>query len=625
MTEIENLEAQLQQTTDNQQRIDVLNRLIRILGRQDLARSIQLLDEATVLVDNDLPVESELRRRAEYHLNHALVDAMRGHYEEAISHARETLAFQTEGLLGGNAQELIGICHVRLGNPSEALAALMKALEIAIATADIELEANVYNSLAILYVNLGEHPNGATYFQKSLELSCRIGDRMSEVRALVNLCMSYRDLKEYDKSLSHGYQGLRLARELNVPRLEMGCLSNLGNTYIALGEPEKAFAHFQSATQLAEQLGKIPEQAIILLSIARAYMLENQYALAKSYASLVLEVGRVHKQPGAQFEAHEMLATLYKIEGDFATALEHFEAFHFIKEQIFNHEADEKLKQLEVTHRTETAQRDAEIYQLRYVELQREITERERAQKALIHAQKLESLGILAGGVAHDFNNLLMGISGQIDLALHHLDAMHPATKNLLKANSSVEKAANLARKMLAYSGRGHFQVVRCRAKDLLEENRGVWQDIIGTECRLSMLLAPNSCCIEIDKHQLEQLFVNLLLNAVEAQATEITIQTTCRHIDENDSHFWQYTALPLPAGQYLQLTVMDNGRGMDGETLERVFDPFFTTKFTGRGLGMAAVLGIVRGHNGGITISSQLEQGTSLQIVLPTAVCEVQ
>jgi len=635
MNEIEILESQLQTTTNRYGRVKILNQLIWALGRKDLARSTFLLDEVASLIqraqehDTQSTSSIPIALTVAYQVNAALLASYTGDYEDAIRHAQDVLtqsASHRDELSCCKALEIIGICHIRLGNPSDALEQLLEALRIARALDDQERQATIYNIFAILYVNLGDHANGAIYFQKSLALSRQIGDRVSEARALVNLCMSYCDLGEHAKSVACGEQSLDLARRLELPTMEMWASSNLANTYVALGEAARAFTYFQQASMLAEEVGDIPEQANTLLGMARAFLQKEQHALAKSYATLVLEIGQTHKQLGIQFEAHEILAAICKVEGDFAAALQHFEAFHYIKERIFNKEADEKLKQLEVAHRTGTAQRDAEIYQLRYVELQHEITEREHAQKALLHAQKLESLGVLAGGVAHDFNNLLVGILGQIDLALHKLDKSHPAERNLIKANYAVEQAATLARKMLAYSGRGHFRVDQCSLTELISDNQELWQGILGSHCKLHCELpeqesAEEHCLVEIDKNQIEQMFLNLLTNAAEADARNVTICLTRCVVDTQDFHYWQYTAQPLTNGRYIQIIITDDGCGMDSSVLDRLFDPFFTTKFTGRGLGMAASLGIIRGHGGGITAQSQPTVGTSFDIVLPMAV----
>lgn len=624
INQIEILEAELQKALAPVQRFTVLNQLIWALCPIDSGRAALLLADVEQLLAAN---QGRFDQRAllDYRVNQAFWRHYQGDYEEALALAQTVIAAPSVGsqsLTRGKALEVATICSIRLGKLSAALALLTEALAIAVDLGEQTREATLYNLFAILYVNLGEHAKGALYFEKSLHLARTIGDSYSEVRALSNLCMSYKDLGRYAEALTAGQAGLALARQYHYRPSEMWALRNLANTYVACGDSETAFLYFQQAAQLANENGDDFDQAATMLSMARAFYQEGKNALAKSYAQLVLEIAEQSKQQGFQFEAHELLAALYKAEGDYRQALTHFEAFHTIKEIIFNKEAADKLKQLEVAYHTEAAQRDAEIYHLRYVELQHEIVERERTQKALVQAQKLESLGVLAGGVAHDFNNLLVGILGQTELALRKLPPDHPARKNLVKVNEAAERAANLSLKMLAYSGKGRFEVVRCTLSELFAANQQLWASASGSHCTLRFDSPPCDPLLEIDRGQIEQLLTNLIMNAAEAGAKLITVRTTCYTIHEqsnaDDALFWQYTAQPLAPGRYLLLTVTDDGEGIAPDLLEKIFDPFFSTKFAGRGLGLAASLGIVRGHQGGITVQSQPGSGTTFRILLP-------
>jgi two-component system, cell cycle sensor histidine kinase and response regulator CckA len=163
---------------------------------------------------------------------------------------------------------------------------------------------------------------------------------------------------------------------------------------------------------------------------------------------------------------------------------------------------------------------------------------------------------------------------------------------------------------------------VRCTVIELLAANEQLWSSAIGSYCELRFDVTTCDPLLEIDKGQIEQLLTNLIMNAAEADAKLIVVRTTCHAIGDgssaNDAHFWQYTAQPLAPGQYILITVTDDGVGIACDMLERIFDPFFTTKFTGRGLGLAASLGIVRGHQGAITVQSQPGVGTTFHILLP-------
>lgn len=251
----------------------------------------------------------------------------------------------------------------------------------------------------------------------------------------------------------------------------------------------------------------------------------------------------------------------------------------------------------------------------------RDVSERKQAEEVLRHAQKMESLGVLAGGVAHDFNNLLSAILGQATLALAKSPPPNPARNHIEKLVKGVERAADLTRQLLAYSGRGQFSLEILYLNDLLEQNLHLMEAAIAKNVRLQLALAEPLLAVEADRGQMQQVIMNVVLNAAEAIGNRpgtVTITTGIQQISEADDIYWQITNQPLPAGRYVFLDVQDNGCGMSEETLRRIFDPFFTTKFTGRGLGLAAVLGIVRGHKGGLRVTSQQGRGSLFRLLFP-------
>jgi len=248
--------------------------------------------------------------------------------------------------------------------------------------------------------------------------------------------------------------------------------------------------------------------------------------------------------------------------------------------------------------------------------------EKRQMEAQLLHTQKLESLGVLAGGIAHDFNNILMSIIGNADLALRRLNRESPAVDNLQKIGDAAERAADLAKQMLAYSGKGKFVLEHIHLNKLLEDMLHMLQVSISKKAVLRLNLLPDLPTVEADTTQIRQIVMNLVINASEAigdRSGVIAITTGSMDCDDNYlKSVWLVEN--LPAGRYVYLEVADSGCGMDRETMSKIFDPFFTTKFTGRGLGMAAVLGIVRGHKGVIKVYSEPGKGTTFKILLPAS-----
>ncbi len=244
--------------------------------------------------------------------------------------------------------------------------------------------------------------------------------------------------------------------------------------------------------------------------------------------------------------------------------------------------------------------------------------ERERERQAqLLDSARLESLGIMAGGIAHDFNNLLVGILGNACLLAEtaHKDD-RPFVEDIVLA---AERAAALTNQMLAYSGRGRFVVEVLDLNTLIQENLTLLRTSISRSISVDIQLCPGGCLVEVDRTQIHQLIMNLLINASEAlgdRPGNVAIRTTV--IERQDSRFSAHLHTLVPAGGYALLEVEDNGVGMTPETLKKIFDPLFTTKFTGRGLGLAAVLGIVKGHHGEIEVESCPGVGTSFRVLPP-------
>jgi PAS domain S-box-containing protein len=248
--------------------------------------------------------------------------------------------------------------------------------------------------------------------------------------------------------------------------------------------------------------------------------------------------------------------------------------------------------------------------------------ERKQREAQMQRAQKLESLGVLAGGIAHDFNNLLVSILGNAGLALMELAPESPARPTVQSIEAAALRSADLTKQLLAYSGKGRFLIQPLNLSRLVEEMAHLFKMSISKKALFRTRLASDLPAIEADAIQIQQVVMNLIINASEALGDNVGDIVVSTGVIDADRAYLSEVFLDeqLPEGRYVYLEVSDTGCGMDKETRSRIFDPFFTTKFTGRGLGLAAVLGIVRAHRGAIKLYSELGQGTAFKVLFPSS-----
>lgn len=266
-----------------------------------------------------------------------------------------------------------------------------------------------------------------------------------------------------------------------------------------------------------------------------------------------------------------------------------------------------------------------------YIQVIRDITDRiqmeeekDQLHAQMLHAQKLESLGVLAGGVAHDFNNLLLAILGNTNLALMELEETSSISQNVKNIEIAARHATKICERLLAYSGRRTFVTTTFNLNQIIQETVEILKTIISPNAHIELNLSQDNLLIHGDTGQIEQVVLNLLTNASEAiqnqkDAGKINVRTGTLELQQNDFANYYFCENVTP-GRFVFFEIEDNGSGMDEDCQSKMFDPFFTTKFTGRGLGLAGVSGIIRGHHGGLFVKSAVESGSCFRVILPVS-----
>jgi signal transduction histidine kinase len=350
----------------------------------------------------------------------------------------------------------------------------------------------------------------------------------------------------------------------------------------------------------------------------------------KAFGTYVLYDTKTRKLEESILNTFEQVATLLSVA---IVSNQYLDKLHQksreLHEEIAEHmRTEESLRKLRdelekrVTQRTAELAKANESLLSEMEERKKAEDERQKVQEQLQHAQKLESLGVLAGGIAHDFNNLLMGVLGNAELALQEVTTGSEMWEYLKMIENSAIRAADLSSQMLAYSGKGAFVIEPVDLSAVVDEMANLLAVSTTKKAKLQYNLAANLPAVEADATQIRQLVMNLITNGAEAIGEDSGSVSISTYMKECDRDFLRATYVDdsLPEGSYVCFEVADTGSGMDEETRARIFDPFFTTKFSGRGLGMAATLGIVRGHKGAIDVKSVEGRGTTVKVVFPTS-----
>jgi PAS domain S-box-containing protein len=258
-----------------------------------------------------------------------------------------------------------------------------------------------------------------------------------------------------------------------------------------------------------------------------------------------------------------------------------------------------------------------------YAKVVRDFTDRRQLDEAMRQTQKLESVGVLAAGVAHDFNNVLTAILGNVSLVRRRLASLNvdgQVDTLLAAAERAGIRAADLVKQLLNYAGKGRREMRPIDIGQVMKDALAIVQASVSKKIKITRDIPKSSPTLEGDVGQIQQLILNLVLNGAEAIGDnhgEVSIKVRVRDVAEAEIAR-KYAPFPMPPGAYTEIQVSDNGIGMDERTLQQIFDPFFTTKFMGRGLGLAAALGIVRSHGGGISVESHQGKGTTFTVLLP-------
>ncbi len=588
--------------------IDAINAFAWELRDSDAKQAFEMSKTAYDL-SHQGPLETAPYLRGQAHsLSHlGYLNHYKANYDLALSQSLRALAlFEQIGQSTGVPITLIiiGLTYLRLGNYAKAIPYHQRALKIAREIGDELGEAKALNAIGLTYLWRNQHKEVLSYFSESLQIYQRIGDTNGQCAVMTNLCMSYRDLSDYKMSLEYGQKCLRLSQVVGNKGREAMALSNIGITYSKLSNFKDALAYFNKSLDVIEYIDDKFVKVSVLLNIGKLYHQKEDYTLSQNYLHQAIQIAEESDQKGFQFECHEVLANTYKAQGEFELALKHYEQFHTIREFVFQEESENKLKNLELMHHTETTRKEDEIDYL---------------EKQLRQTQKLEAIGTLAGGIAHDFNNILGAIMGYTQLAALDLPANSEPERHLQEVLAASLRAKELVQQILTFSRQTEHEYQPIELAPAIHEVLKLLRASLPSTIELRQHISRQAMFVRSNQTQMHQVLMNLCTNAAHAMRMVGGILEVCAEpvqVDAavaNQDQAWQ-------PGPYICLSVRDTGHGISPENLEHLFEPFYTTKGIreGTGMGLAVVHSIVTGHGGFINVESKLGQGTTFTIYLP-------
>jgi signal transduction histidine kinase len=450
--------------------------------------------------------------------------------------------------------------------------------------------------------------------------------------------MSYKDLGEYEKSLGCGLRSLELLAEGGDKEAQAMALCNIGNTYASMQEYAAAAERYAQALALMEESEDRFQQAYTRLSWGRTCFQQKQYSVALHHIIQALRVAEVSNQRGFQFECHEMLAAIYKEQGNFAQALAHYERFHQIKCAVFNEEAERKVKALEVIHRVETTRKEAEVYRLKYAQLEEEIAEHRRTEaelkvtvlelgetlERLKSTQRQLNTAEAANRLKDQFLTLISHeLRTPLSVILLHSEILqrgihgalfdkHKPFVEQIQANG--QRLSNMINKILDLTQIASEQLALtlhpCSARSIGEHSVQVVQPLAQQkQICLHFTHDDQSIALITDEKRVRQILVDLLDNAIKFSPRDSSIGLNLAHDCTQ---------------QTVQFTVWDHGIGIDPCDQAALFQPFrqldssLTREHQGAGLGLALVARLTHLLGGQVTVESVPGQGSSFSLILP-------
>ncbi len=592
--------------------VDLLNKLAGEIVFTHPARSFELAAQAEAFsIDLDYGKGIAYSRT-----NQGFHQYQSGRHERALDLGRQSLEFFREaGDAEGQADAVscLGLVYWSLGDYEKAVRYGQESLRLYEMTESRDGTAWALTLLGGVYHDTGDHEQSLALHARSLAIFRDLGDPLGEGRALTGMGTVYQSQGKYELALEQHLRSLELFRGVENKLSEARALNDIGALHQATGDLEKALDHHLEALRLRQALANQQSEITSLINLGR---LENQRqdpARALSYLHRALALALEMSARPKIFQTHEAISQAYALLRDYQRSLEHHREFHRVKEQVAGEESSTRLKNLEIQHGVEKAEKEAEIERLRNVELAEALERLKATQAQLVHSAKMASLGDLVAGLVHEIANPIGAIQASADVAQRALKRAETATTDPVRALQSLELNH---RTILAASERIARLLRSLKSYAQLDESEFQLADIReGIEATLDLIAPKLGGRVEAIKDfgelptvkcypsQLHQAFMTILVNAVESidGPGVVTVKTWA---DDGE----------------VSVRIADTGRGIPRDRLDKIFEVGFSEKHSRMRMhvGLSNVHTIVQRHGGSISVESEVGKGTAFTIRLP-------
>lgn len=599
---------------NTREHVGLLNKLAGEIVFSQPARSLELAVQAEAIsraLDYGKGIADSESNRA-YHSYQA------GRHEEALELCAKAMDFfrEADDPRGqGNVLSCLGLVYWTLGDYEKAVRYSQQCLRLCEAIESPEDKAWVLTILGGIYHDTGDYEQALSLHERSLAIFRELDDPLGEGRALSGMGTVYQAQGKRELALEQHLRGLSLFRSIGNRLSESRALNDIGTLHQATGDLEKALDYHLEALRIRQEIGNLQAETTSLINLGRLYNQKRDPERALEYLdrALALTLGM-----GARpkiFQAHEALSHSYALLGEYRQAWEHHREFHRVKEEVAGEESSTRLKNLEIRHGVEKAEKEAEIERLRNVELAQVLGELKETQAQLVHSAKMASLGDLVAGLVHEIATPLGVIQASADIAQRTLrklesgpaEATDPRSLQSLDQShrtilTAVERLASLNRSLKSYAQLDEAEFQLADVRDGIEATLDLIAPKLGDRVQAVKDLAdvPSVQCYP---SQLHQAFMTLLVNAVESIEGGGTV--TVRTWAEGGEVFVRFA---------------DTGRGIPRERLPRIFEVGFSERDSRMRLhvGLSNVRTIVERHGGSISVESEVGKGTAFTIGLP-------